>query len=97
VLLDRRLGHDQIARDLLRRGGRDERFVGERGTAQRYQHVEFAPRQLGGRRATQFRFGREFFLRQSLDPAAGGAEREDVAVVKHTAGDRTSVHPRAIT
>jgi len=97
VLLDRGLGHDQVARDLLRRGGRDERVVRERGTAQRYQLVEFASRQLRGSGATEFRLGREVLARQALDPAPGGTEREDVAVVKHTAGDGTPVNSCAIT
>jgi len=97
VLLDRRLGHDQVARDLLRRGGRDERVIRECGAAHRYQHVKLASRQLGSRGAAQFRLGREFLHRQPLDPAAGRAEREDVTVVKHTTGDRSPVHPCAIT
>jgi len=97
VLLDRRLGHDQVARDLLGGSGRDERLVGQRRPAQRYQHVKFASRQLRSRRAAQFRLGGQFLRRQSLHAAAGGAEREDVAVVKYTAGNGTPVHPRAIT
>jgi hypothetical protein len=63
VLLDRCLRHDQVARDLLGRGRRDEGVVGERGAAQRYQHVKLAPRQLGGRGAAEFRIGGELFPR----------------------------------
>jgi len=97
VLLDRRLGHDQVVRDLLRRGGRDERVIRERRAAQRYKHVKLSSRQLRCRGAAEFRLGGEFLLRQSLDPAAGGAEREDVTVVKHTPGDWPPVHSCAIT
>jgi hypothetical protein len=97
VLLDRGLGHDQVARDLLRRGRRDERLIGERRPTQRYQYVELASRQFRGRGAAQLRLGRELLLRQSLDPAAGGAECEDVTVVKHSAGDGPPVHSRAVT
>jgi hypothetical protein len=97
VLLDRCLRHDQVTRDLPRRGGRDERLVGERGTAQRYQHVKLASGQFGGRGAAEFRIGGEFLPRQPFDPAAGGAEGEDVTVVKHAAGDGPPVYPGAVT
>jgi hypothetical protein len=97
VLLDRRLSHDQIASDLFRRGGCDEGFVGERRTAQWYQHVKLASRQLWCRGAAKLRLDSEIVMRQSLDSAAGGAEADDVTVVKHPASDWAPVHPSAVT
>jgi len=97
MLLDRRLGDHQVARDLLRRRGHDKGIVRQRGTAQRYQHVKLASRQLRGRGAAEFRVGRQFLLRQPPDPAAGGAEGEDVTIVEHTAGDGPPVHSCAVT
>jgi len=97
VLLDRRLGHHKVDRDLLRRGGRHERVIGKRGTAQRDEHVELAPCQLRSCGAPQLGLGRQFLLRQSPDPAARGPERKHVTVVKYPTGDWPPVYPRAIT
>ena len=97
VLLDRRLGHDQVVGDLPGGGGRDERVVGQRRAAQRDQHVELPPRQLGGGGAAQFGLRGQFLLRQALDPAARGAESQHVTVVQHPAGDGPAVYPRAVT
>jgi len=97
VLLDRRFRHDEVARDLLRRGRRNEGIIGKRRTAQGYQHVKLASRQFGCRGSAEFCFGCEFLLRQSLNSAAGGAEGDHITIVKHATSDWPPVHPRAVT
>jgi len=97
VLLDGRLGHYEVTRDLPGGGGRDERVVGQRGTAQGDEHVELPARQFGGCGAAQLGIGVQVVARYALDPAARRTEAQHVAVVEYPAGDRTAVHPRAVT
>jgi len=96
VLLDRGLGDHQVGGDLVRRRGGGEGLVGERGPAQRGQHVQLAPGELGYGRTAQLGLGRDLFLLDPADPAAGRAETQHVPVVEHPAGDRAPVNPRSV-
>jgi hypothetical protein len=97
VLLDRRLGHHQVGGDLVGRGGRGEGLVGQRGPAQRGQHVELAAGELGDGRPAQFDVGGDFLRRDPSDPAAGRTEAQHVALVQYPARDRTSVNPCSVS
>jgi len=97
VLLDRRLGDHQVGGDLVRRRRGGEGLVGQRGPAQRGQHVQLAAGQLGHGRTAQLGLGGDLFLRDAADPAARRAETQHVAVVQDPAGDGTPVHPGSVT
>jgi len=96
MLLDRRLRYHQIGSDLPRRRGRDERLVGQGWAAQRGENIEFAACQLRSGGPPQFHVGRYVLVRDAADPAAGGAEADDIAIFQDAAGDGPAVHPRAI-
>jgi len=96
VLFHRRLGHDEIDRDLSRGGRRHEGVVGQRRTAQRGQHVEFAAGQFRGGGPAHLGLGGQPVAGESLHPAARRAEAQHITVVKHAARDWPPVYPRAI-
>jgi len=97
VLLDRRLGHHQVGGYLVRgrRGG--EGLVGQRGPAQRGQHVQLTAGELGHGRTPQLGLGDDLFLRDAADPAACRAETQHVALVQDPAGYGPPVHPGSVT
>jgi hypothetical protein len=97
MLLDRRLGDHQVGRDLVRRGRRGKGLVGERGPAQRGQHVPLTAGELGHGRTAQLGLGGDLLLRDAADPAARRAETQHVALVQDPAGDGTPVHPGSVT
>jgi hypothetical protein len=97
VLLDGRLGHHQVGGDLVGRGGGGEGLVGQRGAAQRGQHVELTAGELRHRRPAQFGVGGDFLRRDAADPAAGRAEAEHVALVQDPARDGTPVNQCSVS
>jgi len=74
VLLDRRLGHDQVGCDLARCGGRDEGLVGQGWLAERGDDVHLTPGQLRYRRPAQAHLGKHGLGGQACDLAALRAE-----------------------
>jgi len=96
VLLDRRLGHHQVDGDLVRRSGGGEGLIGERGPAQRGQHVQLTAGELGDGRTAQLGLGDDLFLLDAADPAAGHAKTHYVAFVQDPAGYGPPVNPGSV-
>jgi hypothetical protein len=97
VLLDGRLGDDELVGDLPGSGRGDERVLRQRGPAQGRQHLRLSARQC--RRVGMAEFGLRggnLVDAGAGDPAAGVAERDDVAIGEQPASDRSSVHPGAV-
>jgi hypothetical protein len=93
VLLDRRLRHHQVGRDLSGRRGDGEGLVGQRRTAQRGQHVELAAGELGYGRTAQLGLGRDLLLLEPADAAPGRAETQYVTLIEDATRDRAPVNP----
>ncbi len=75
VLFDRRLGHDQVPGDLPGRRRGHERIVGQRGAAQRGQHVEFPPGQLRHGGTPQLGLGGQVLSWSGRRPGTGPRRR----------------------
>jgi hypothetical protein len=93
VLLDRGLGHDQLVGDVLGRRGGDEGLVPQRRSAQRRQHLDLAPGEVGRGHTAQLDglVGGGLGRGQPADAGARGAEAQHVAVLEDPAADRATV------
>src|SRR5438094_443639 len=97
VLLDRRLRHDEVGRDLPGCRGGHEGLVGKGRAAQGREDVQFAAGQLGARRAPQLDFGGDVLPGDAAHPAARRAEAEHVAFFEDPAGYQPPVDPGPVT
>src|SRR5215469_5678390 len=96
MLLDCRLGDDQIGRDISCRSRGDEGIVAKSWLAERSHHVDLAASQLGHGRPARVRLRHWALTRQATDPAALRAERHDVAVFQQSLGYDLPVDARAV-